>query len=214
VAAIARLGVLGGTFDPIHLGHLLMAQTALEGLGLDRVLFLPAGTPPHKRKVEHLDVEKRLELTRAAVADDPRFLVSTVDVERPGPHYSVDTMALLAEQYRIGPDSIYFIIGSDSLKQLHTWRRPGELARRCMLAVIERPGWPTDLEAVAARVPETERRVVTVTMPLVGISSTILRGMVARGQSVRYWVPPAVEAIICERGLYRQPQPETGGNAS
>jgi len=202
VAAIARLGVLGGTFDPIHVGHLLMAQTALEALDLDRVLFLPAGTPPHKRKVEHLPADARLELTRAAVADDPRFLVSTVDIERPGPHYSVDTMALLAEQYSVGPDSLYFILGSDSLEQLHTWHRPGVLARRCVLTVIERPGSPADLDAVAAVVPETIGRVVTVAMPLVGISSTLLRSMVAQGRSVRYWVPAAVEALIRQRGLY------------
>lgn len=188
-----------------------MAQTALEALGLDRVLFLPAGTPPHKRKVEHLAASKRLELVRAAVADDPHFAVCTVDMDRPGPHYSVDTISLVARQFGLKPDAIYFIMGSDSLQQLHTWHRAGELAERCLLAVIERPGSPTDLAAIAARVPESEGRIRPVSMPAVGISSTLLRRMLAEGRSIRYWVPSAVEAIIHEQGLYGRPVPQCGG---
>ncbi len=211
MAEIARLGVLGGTFDPIHVGHLLMAQTALEHLQLDRVLFLPAGTPPHKRKTQCLAAAVRLELTRAAIKDDPRFLVSTVDVDRPGPHYSADTLALLAAEFGLGPDQLYFIMGSDSLEQFHTWYRPGALAQRCLLAVVERPGSPTDLGTVEARVPEAVGRVRLVGMPPVGISSTILRRMVAEGRSVRYWVPDAAAAIIRERGLYRESPVPAGG---
>ncbi len=188
-----------------------MAQTALEHLELDRVLFLPAGTPPHKRKVERLAAAIRLELTRAAVQGDSRFLVSTVDLDRPGPHYSVDTMALLGAEFGLGPDDLYFVMGSDSLEQFHTWHRPGELAQRCILAVIERPGSGTDLGAMADRVPETEGRVRLIGMPPVGISSTLLRELAAQGRSVRYWVPDPVEAIIRERGLYRQTPAHSGG---
>jgi nicotinate-nucleotide adenylyltransferase len=146
-----------------------------------------------------------------AVAADSRFRVSTVDMDRPGPHYSVDTLALLATQFELGPDQLHFIMGSDSLEQLHTWYRPGDLACRCRLAVIERPGSPVDLGPVVARVPETEGRVDLVPMPMVGISSSTLRRMAAEGRSLRYWVPPAVEAIIGERRLYRPSPPRLGG---
>ncbi|MGI6206769.1 MAG: nicotinate-nucleotide adenylyltransferase [Anaerolineae bacterium] len=211
MAALERLGVLGGTFDPIHVGHLLMAQTAYEALGLDTVLFVPAGVPPHKRKVERSDVGLRLAMTKAAIQDDPRFAISTVDMERPAPHYSVDTVALLAAEYGLGPDAIFFIIGSDSLEQLHTWHRAADLARRCMLAVIARPGHPVDVADARRRVPEVEGRLVVVDMPEVGISSTTLRHMVACGRSIRYWVPAEVERLIQASGLYRRPVAETMG---
>ncbi len=203
MAAVTRLGVLGGTFDPIHIGHLLMAQAAYEALDLDLVLFVPAGVPPHKRKQERGDVAVRLEMTRAAVAGDERFTVSLVDLERPAPHFTVDTLALLAEKYDLDADSIYFIMGSDSLEQLHTWHRAGDVARGCMVTVIARPGHPICLEEVRRRVPETVGRVITVEMPEVGISSTGLRAMIARGRSIRYWVPVGVESIIEREGIYQ-----------
>ncbi|NPV09540.1 MAG: nicotinate (nicotinamide) nucleotide adenylyltransferase [Anaerolineae bacterium] len=213
MGALERLGVLGGTFDPIHVGHLLMGQTAYEALGLGLVLFVPAGVPPHKRKLERGEAQARLAMTRAAVGGDARFAVSTVDMERPAPHYTVDTLALLAEQYSLGPDSIYFIIGSDSLEQLHTWHRAGELVQRCLLAVIGRPGHPIDLPAVYDRVPQVEGRLMVLDMPAIGISSTLLRRMVACGRSIRYWVPPGVERIIEERGLYCRPVAQTMGGS-
>jgi len=196
------LGVLGGTFDPIHIGHLLMAQAAYEVLSLDLVLFVPAGVPPHKRRVEREDAEVRLAMVRAAIAGDQRFALSTVDMERPAPHYSVDMLTILAGEYGVGCDSLYFVLGSDSLMQLHTWHRPDLVARESVLAVVHRPGYPVELEVAYERVPEVRERITMVEMPEVGISSTLLRAMVRQGRSVRYWVPPAVEAVIQSRQLY------------
>ena len=199
---VERLGVLGGTFDPIHIGHLLMAQAAYEQLGLDLVLFVPAGVPPHKRKQEREDASARLAMTRAAIAGDERFALSLVDIERPAPHYTVDMLRLLGRQYGLGPECIHFIVGSDSLAQLHTWHQPGKVARECILSVLRRPGFPIALEELFARVPEARGRVHLVEMPEVGVSSTLLRSMVRQGRLIRYWVPPAVEQMVREQGLY------------
>lgn len=201
---VSRLGVLGGTFDPIHIGHLLMAQTAYEALDLDLVLFVPAGAAPHREPKRAVYAGLRLAMVRAAVEDDDRFAVSTVDLDRPPPHYTADTLALLADDYRLDPDSLFFIMGSDSLALLHTWYRPDLVAARSLLAVVHRPGYPMDLADMVRRVPESEGRAVMVEMPQVGISSTQLRAMVRGNRSIRYWVPPAVERLIAGQGLYRQ----------
>jgi len=203
MAAVERLGVLGGTFDPVHIGHLLMAQSAHEALDLDLVLFVPAGVPPHKRDEKHEDARLRLAMVEAAVADDPRFLASAVDLDRPAPHYTVETLALLRKEWKVTPDSLYFILGSDSLAQLHTWYRPELIVREALLAVVPRSGYPAKLAAVSERIPEAQGRLRLVDMPEVGISSTLIREMVRKGRSVRYWVPESVERLIDEYGLYR-----------
>ncbi|MHB0877422.1 MAG: nicotinate-nucleotide adenylyltransferase [Anaerolineae bacterium] len=203
MGGLARLGVLGGTFDPIHIGHLLMAQTAYDALGLDLVLFVPAGKAPHRQLKDSLDAQTRVAMVAAAIADDERFALSTVDVGRPAPHYTADTLALLSEEYGLTPDSLHFIVGSDSLAMLPTWRHPELVVSRCRLAVMCRPGYPIDLAALVEQVPEARGRVDLVEMPAVGISSTLLRHMVRNGQSVRYWIPAAVERMVHEAGFYR-----------
>ncbi|MGQ9552569.1 MAG: nicotinate-nucleotide adenylyltransferase [Anaerolineae bacterium] len=202
MGAVARLGVLGGTFDPIHIGHLLMAQAAYETLNLSLVLFVPTGVPPHKRKGEREDAQVRLAMVKAAIEGDCRFAVSTVDMARPAPHYTADMLAILAGEYSVGYDSLYFILGSDSLMQLHTWHHPELVVCESLLAVVHRPGYPVELEVVYSRVPQARGRVRVVEMPEIGISSTLLRAMVREGRSIRYWVPPAVEAIIQSQQLY------------
>jgi len=211
VGRVRRLGVLGGTFDPIHVGHLLMGQTACEELGLDLVVFVPAGVPPHKHKQQREDARARLAMTRAAVAADSRFAVSSVDIDRPAPHYTVDMLDLLSTEYGLEPDAVFFIMGSDSLAQLHTWHRPEVVSQRCILVAIRRPAFDVLPEHVYERVPAARGRLRLVQMPEVGISSTLLRHMVRRGRSIHYWVPVAVEDIIRTQGLYRARLGQTAG---
>jgi nicotinate-nucleotide adenylyltransferase len=209
VGRVGRIGVLGGTFDPIHIGHLLMAQTVYEALSLDLVLFVPAGRAPHRRPKDSLDAPTRVAMVAAAIEGDERFALSTVDVDRPAPQYTCDTLAILAEEYGLRADDLHFIVGSDSLAMLHTWHRPDLVASRCRLVAMRRPGYPLDLAGLAERVPEACGRVDLVEMPELGISSTILRSMVRKGLSIRYWTPAAVERMVVAEGLYRAAEAST-----
>lgn len=197
-----RLGVLGGTFDPIHVGHLLMAQSVYDALSLDLVLFVPAGRAPHRQLKDSAPVELRVAMAAAAIAGDERFALSRVDVDRPAPQYTCDTLALLAEEHGVTAEQLYFLVGSDSLAMLHTWHRPDLVALRCRFAAMPRVGYPLDLDELARRVPEAHGRVDVVEMPVLGISSTIVRSMVRKGQSIRYWVPDAVERMVRDACLY------------
>jgi len=196
-----RLGLFGGTFDPIHLGHLILAEQCREAVGLDRVWFIVAGEPPHKRGLARTSVAHRLEMARLAVAGHPAFEVSDVEAVRPGPHYSVET---LEEVNRLRPeDDLFFLIGADSLVDLPTWREPDRIARLATIVVVNRPG----VEEVGARpLPDfgpDSRPLQFVTIPPIGVASHDLRGRLAEGRSVRYMVPRAVEAYIDAHGLYR-----------
>lgn len=195
------IGILGGTFDPPHLGHLILAQAALDALKLAQVLFLPVADPPHKHDRSLTSVEHRLAMVTAAIADNPRFALSRVDLDRPGPHYTVDTLAILTHTY---PDAaLYFLMGGDSLHDLLTWRDPGGIVAQAYLAVMRRPGSTFDLSGLAARIPEIERRVVFVDAPEIGISATTLRERLRADHSIRYQVPDAVERYILSHKLYR-----------
>ena len=192
-----RLGVFGGTFDPIHLGHLILAEGCRESCGLDRVWFVVAGAPPHKPG-DRTAVADRLEMARIAVAGHAAFEVSEIEARRPGPHYSVETLETIAAE-RPG-DGLFFLIGADSLVDLPFWRQPGRIAELATLVVVNRPGVappPTpDLGPGA-------RPLMHVTIPPIGIASHDLRARMAEGRSVRYQVPRGVEAYIAARGLYR-----------
>lgn len=196
-----RLGVLGGTFDPPHLGHLILAESAASTLGLDRVLFVPAGDPPHKRGRAITATPHRLAMLERAIAGNPRFAVSRVDVDRPGPHYTVDMLALLGKAH---PGAqLYFILGGDSLADLVTWRDPVGVVASSRLAVMRRPGALVDLDVLEQRVPGVRARTDLADAPLIGISGTSLREQLAQGRSIRYQVPDAVLEYIESRGLYR-----------
>lgn len=200
-----RLGVLGGTFDPIHIGHLFAGEEARTRLGLERVLFVPAGAPPHKRYQRITSTEHRLNMVQLAIADNPHFALSRVDVDRFGPCYTVDTMALLRDEY--GPETeLYFIMGSDSLAELLTWRKPERLIRLCRIAALARPGFHLDLQELNHLLPEAMTRVQLLEMPLLQISSTDLQRRVRLGLSIKYLTPSAVEAYIYRHGLYPQHQ--------
>lgn len=197
-----RVGVLGGTFDPIHIGHLFAAEEARIRLGLDRVLFVPAGLPPHKLHVDVTAVQDRLAMVELAIADNAAFFLSRVDVDRFGPSYTVDTLELLRDEY--GSEvNLYFIMGSDSLAELLTWRKPERLIRLCRIVALTRPGGRVDLEDIDRLLPGAMARIQLLEMPLLQISSTDLQRRVRMKLPIRYLVPPAVERYICERRLYQ-----------
>jgi len=197
-----RVGILGGTFDPIHHAHLVAAQEALHALALDCVLFVPAGNPPHKPAQPISAAYHRVAMVSLAIAGRPGFQLSLVDVERPGPHYTVQTLTILRERW--GAESrFFFIVGTDSLAELSTWRQPEGIVALADLAVVERPGAPVDMAALEARLPGLGRHLHRVDMPLLQISSTDLRARVRDGRPISFLVPQAVEDYIREHGLYR-----------
>jgi nicotinate-nucleotide adenylyltransferase len=199
---IQRLGILGGTFDPVHHAHLVAAQEARHQLELDRVLFVPAGAPPHKPNRPLSAAHHRLQMLQLAVADQPHFAISRVDLDRPGPCYTVDTLALLRSEWGPAP-TFFFIEGADSLADIPTWYQPQRLLDLCELIVVERPGVELDLPQLERQLPGITSRIHWVQMPLLEISSTGLRARVRAGRPISYLVPPAVEAYIREHGLYR-----------
>lgn len=196
-----RVGVMGGTFDPPHIGHLVAAEEARIRLRLEQVVFVPAGTPPHKLDEPVTPVKHRLEMVTRAVAANPYFVVSRVDVDRPGPSYTVDTLLLLREQWG-GDARIYFIMGMDSLADLPNWHEPERIIQLCHLAVVDRPGYDADIESLERILPGLSRRVEFVPMPQLEISSTDLAERVRQGLPIRYQVPPAVEEYIYAHRLY------------
>jgi nicotinate-nucleotide adenylyltransferase len=199
MATPARLGVMGGSFDPPHIAHLAIASEAFHALGLERVLFVPAAAPPHKGSGERTPAGTRLEMTSLAVDDDLRFTASGIEIER-GLVYTADTLRALDERY--GGHELVFIIGSDSLLQLETWHAPDELLSRCSLAVAPRPGdSPEAIAAAAARWGDYQ--VTTLDLPALAVSSSEIRARVAQHRPIRYLVPHRVEQYIQETGLYR-----------
>ncbi len=198
-----KVGVMGGTFDPIHLAHLILAEQARVFLGLDRVLFVPAGAPWRKAERRIAPVADRVAMVRAALAGDPYFEVSLIESERRGPSYTVDTLSVLQRQ--LGPQAeLYFILGQDALADLPNWREPARIVQLARLAVAARPGCPRpDPAALERAVPGIRERIDVVPMPQVDISSTDIRRRVAQGLSIRFLVPAAVEAYIAAHGLYR-----------
>lgn len=201
---IGRLGILGGTFDPIHHAHLGAAEEARSQLGLDCVLFMPAGDPPHKPLRPISPALHRVRMVQLAIADRPYFAVSRVDLDRAGPSYTVDALRLLRAEWGPGPQ-FFFIEGSDSLAEILTWYHPERILELTDLAVVLRPGAAVDVPALEARLPALAGRIHWVRMPLLDISSTDLRARVRDGRPISYLVPPAVEAYIHEHGLYRAP---------
>ena len=191
-----RLGLYGGTFDPIHLGHLILAEACREACGLDRVWFVVAGAPPHKPG-GRTDVGHRLEMARLAVAGNPAFEVSEIEARRPGPHYSVETLEAVRRE-RPG-DELFFLIGADSLVDLPHWRGPDQILRMASLVVANRPGF----EPPPFETPPDARPIHRVTIPPIGIASHEVRRRLLEGRSVRYQIPRAVEAYIDAHGLYR-----------
>lgn len=195
-----RIGVYGGTFDPVHSGHLIIASRVRYALGLDRVLFVPAKAPPHKDSGQVTPAAIRVEMLEAAIAGDPWFAIDTIELERPGRSYTVDTLTSLRQR---DPDvEPWFIMGADSLVDLPTWRDPAGIVRLARLAVVARPGSTIDVAAAAAAIPALAGRVDIVEAPLMGIASRELRAMVRRGEPIDYLVPENVRGIIALNELW------------
>ena len=197
-----RIGIFGGTFDPPHLGHLILADEASVQLRLDRLLWVLTPNPPHKLGQPISPLEQRLELVQAAIADNPAFRLSRVDLDRPGPHFAIDTVRLLAEQ-NPGADLIY-LVGGDSLHDLPTWRRPQELVDRIAgLGVMRRPQDQVELPALEKVLPGISRKITLIDAPLVEIAAHQIRARIAAGSSFRYLVHPAVYELIKQKGYYQ-----------
>jgi nicotinate-nucleotide adenylyltransferase len=199
---MARIGIFGGTFDPPHFGHLILAAEARDQLRLDRVLWVVTPDPPHKtdRKITPLPV--RLGLVEAAICQDAAFELSRVEIDRPGPHYSVDTVSILARQ---NPDAgLYYLMGGDSLHDLPTWMRPRAfIAALAGLGVMRRPQDSVDLPALERVLPGLTARLRFVDTPLIEISSSSIRERVAQGRHYRYFVPGPVAELVETHRLYR-----------
>jgi len=197
-----RLGVMGGTFDPIHFAHLAVAEEARTQLRLDPVVFVPAGQPPHKPGRVITQAQYRLDMLELALATNPHFVISHVDLERPGPCYTVDTLALLREEWGSEAE-IYLIVGADSLREMHTWYQPKRIIDLARLAVAPRPGNPIELPRLEESIPRISRRVRFIQAPLLAISATGLRRRAREGRSIRYYLPEEVEAYILRHGIYK-----------
>ncbi len=198
------IGILGGTFDPVHVGHLRIAEEARVRLELSRVLFVPAGQPWLKADEAIASPIHRVEMVRRAIAGSPYFELSTTEVDRPGPSYTVDTIAILQQQ--LGAEaSFFFLLGWDSLAELPQWKEPDKLVQMCRLVAVPRPDFsPPNLEALESSIPGVTQSVVLLDMPLVDVSSSDIRKRVAKGLSIQGLVPDDVEEYIKEQQLYRQ----------
>ena len=197
-----NIGVLGGTFDPIHIGHLILAEEVRARLNLAEILFVPAGQPWLKVDSPISPAEHRMEMVRLAIAGKPCFKLAAMEVGRPGPSYTVDTIDELQAQLGIG-DELFFILGWENLAQLPLWREPSRLITMCRLVVVPRPGYPRpDLKALEASIPGLSQRVILLDEPKVDISAFAIRNRVARGLSISHLVPEPVDEYIRQHKLY------------
>lgn len=204
-----RVGLFGGTFDPPHIGHLILAAEASHRLALDCVLWIVTPDPPHKLGRIISPLELRLAMVQAAVAAQPAFRISRVELDRPGPHYSADTVALVARELP-GAD-LFYLMGGDSLHDLPTWVRPMDfLDGLAGVGVMRRPQDQVDLSGLESKLPGITAKVHFVDAPLIEISSTDIRERVAQGRPYRYFVPELVYSWIEQNGLYRQPARSAG----
>jgi nicotinate-nucleotide adenylyltransferase len=199
-----RIGILGGTFDPVHYGHLLLAESCRDQIPLDRVVLVPAALSPHKLDQQPTPATARVEMLQLAIAGHPQFEVSTVEIDRGGTSYSIDTLEAL--QQHAAEDEWFLLMGADTLRDFPKWHRPEDICRLTRLAVVRRPdAGAIDLTILEPFLTGTscQQRPVIVSMPLIGISSSAIRQRVRQGQSIRYLLPRAVEKYIEEHRLYR-----------
>jgi nicotinate-nucleotide adenylyltransferase len=197
-----RLGILGGTFDPPHIAHLALAEQGRVQLGLAKVVFCPAGQQPLKAGQPVTPAPHRLRMVELAIAGHPDFILSRVDVDRPGPHYTADTLAMLRREY---PDpELYFLMGADSLRDLLKWREPQRIVAQAYLAVARRPGVAPDLAELEAALPGVRERIVWIDAPWLDVAARDIRRRVRNGLPIRYLVPLTIQAYIEQNKLYQQ----------
>lgn len=191
-----KLGIFGGTFNPPHIGHMVVAESVRDQLQLDTILFIPSATPPNKRDGSVAPGNERLAMTKIAIDDHPAFQVSDIEISRGGISYSIDTLAALAEMYRNA--NLHLIIGADNLIEFETWKSPEKILSKADLVVVTRPGFDArSHEGVFTR------RALHVKIPQIGISGTEIRRRIKMGRSIRYLVPRGVEEYIMRTGLFR-----------
>jgi nicotinate-nucleotide adenylyltransferase len=209
-AAPVRLGIFGGTFDPIHLAHLIVAQEVAAQLALDRVIFIPTGSPPHKQGQPITPGRQRLAMVEHAIAGNPRFAVSAMEIARSGPSFTVDTLAELRAECGAAA-CLVLILGGDMVYDIVRWRDPaGIVGLVTHIAAVQRPGFAftaTDLAQLEAQVPGLGAAIVSVDVPQIAISASMIRARLARDLPITYLVPEAVVAYIQSEGLYRPPEP-------
>ncbi len=197
-----NIGVLGGTFDPIHIGHFILAEEVRTRLNLAEILFVPAGQPWLKVDSPISPAEHRVEMVRLAIADKPYFKLSTMEIERAGPTYTVDTLAELKARLKAG-DELFFILGWDNLAELPRWWQPSRLIEMCRLVAVPRPDYPLpDLKALEANIPGLSQRVILMDKPAIDISAFVIRNRVAQGLSIHHLVPEPVDEYIRQHKLY------------
>jgi nicotinate-nucleotide adenylyltransferase len=199
---IKRIGILGGTFDPPHVGHLILAEYSAEALDLSHLFFVPAADPPHKQDEVKTPVHHRLAMLEQAIADNERFSLSRIDIDRPGPHYSADTVRIVSSQFPDG--DLYFVMGGDSFRDLPTWHHPQEIVARCKIAVMRRPYDQIQPDMHETVLPALAQRVIVIDAPLLEISSTDIAERLRQGRSVRYLVPDSVLDYITRHTLYQE----------
>ncbi len=192
-----KIGALGGTFDPIHYAHLISAEYVRDFLDLDKILFIPASVPPHKDIKKLTPPAHRMAMIHLAISDNPSFEVCDIELQRGGISYSLDTILALREKYQLSRESLYFIIGSDSLEQLHTWHEPERICETCTVVVVHRPGFSLLSERYT-------NKIISVDTPLIDISASHIRERIRKGRSVRYLTPLAVCTYINDQKLYRR----------
>jgi nicotinate-nucleotide adenylyltransferase len=203
IAGGSRLGIMGGTFDPIHYGHMVAAETARIELGLDKVLFIPTGIPPHKDDRKVTDAHLRFEMVQMSIQSNRNFMVSSMEIEREGRTYTIDTLRILRELF---PDQeLFFITGTDALKELLTWREPEEIVRLARIVGASRPGYDSEhlLESIEKKYPFTKDRISQLEIPALAISSTDIRARVQNNKSIRYLLPDEVRQFIKSNKLYQ-----------
>ena len=197
-----NIGVLGGTFDPIHNGHIMVAEETKTRLNLAEVLLVPAGQPWLKKDSPILAAEHRVQMVRLAIAAYPYFKLSTMEIDRPGPSYTINTLTELQAQLGAG-DELLFILGWDSLAQLTRWREPPRLIKMCRLVAVPRVGYPRpDLHSLDAVISGLSQRLILLDKPQVDIDATQIRERVKQGLSIRHLVPEPVDEYIRQRKLY------------
>lgn len=204
LTGIKRLGLMGGTFDPVHLGHLVTAEAVRTGFALDKVIFVPAGQPPHKTEKHVTPKEKRWLMTELATVTNPWFEVSSVELNREGLSYSADTVRYFREQMEEGSE-LFFITGADAILEILTWKKLDVLFSDCTLVAATRPGFlPKTVTEWLGKELKQEylEKVITIEVPAMAISSTDIRDRVALGRSIKYLVPETVEQYIYKQGLY------------
>jgi nicotinate (nicotinamide) nucleotide adenylyltransferase len=198
-----KLGILGGTFNPVHYGHLLMAERAREALDISKIIFMPTGNPPHKDSKTVATADDRFKMVELAVGDYDNFIMSKLEIDREGKTYTVDTLKQLKAEY--GEDTqIFFIIGADVLMDIPKWRSAGEVARLCKFAAIQRAGYNKEEFASQAKhlYEEFGAEIEEVEMPIIEISSTDIRTRISDNLSIKFMLPDNVIKYILEKGLY------------